>query len=76
MGVVFDGEIGRRHCKACDSPELFKGEINQYGYCFGCSDGDENYGKPQPPPSDVPPRPVEDYTNRQAPHWMRSGRHG
>jgi hypothetical protein len=70
-GVVFDGEQGLRHCKECDSPELFAGEINQYGVCFGCADGDEDAGKPALPstPDDVPSDPHSSY-------WLRSGRHG
>lgn len=76
MGVVFSGEEGLRHCKMCDSPELFPGEINPYGYCFGCSDGDEDFGKPPPEPPSNPPPPSRDYPNRHAPYWMRSGRHG
>jgi hypothetical protein len=79
MGVVFDGEQGRRHCKDCDSPELFPGEINQYGYCFGCSDGNEEYGKPNPYQDAKPDQDVIDRLNndaRQQPGWLRSGRHG
>lgn len=72
----FSGEVGLRHCKDCDSPELFPGEINQHGYCFGCSDGDEDYGKPAPAPASSTDVPSLDYQNRHAPYWMRSGRHG
>jgi hypothetical protein len=71
MGVVFDGEQGRRHCVECDSPELFPGEINQYGICFGCADGDEDAGKPRLS-SGTPSEPQD----HQVPYWLRSGRHG
>lgn len=73
--VVFSGEEGWRHCRECDSPELFDGEINQYGVCFGCSDGDENFGKPAPPRK---PEGVHEalQPDPRSPYWLRSGRHG
>lgn len=73
-GVVFDGEQGQRHCKECDSPELFPGEINQYGVCFGCADGDDDAGKPSPPVQ--PNTPHEPLEPHRSPGWLRSGRHG
>lgn len=71
MDGIFSGEEGMKHCKDCDSPELFEGEINKYGYCFGCSDGDENYGKPQPSGDATLPQ-----NDPRSPYWLRSGRHG
>lgn len=71
--VVFSGEEGMKHCKECDSPELFDGEINQYGVCFGCADGDPEAGKPAPPWSDPDGEPRR---WERAPYWLRSGRHG
>jgi hypothetical protein len=68
----FEGELGKRLCVECDSPELFPGEINQYGVCFGCTDGDEDAGKPPTAPAD-PPSDLPEY---RPPYWLRSGRHG
>lgn len=73
MGVIFGGEEGLRHCTECDSPELFPGEINQYGLCFGCADGDPEAGKPSPGPGQ-PPEPIQ--PDSRSPYWLRSGRHG